>query len=130
MLFGVLKRALGEVLEEFRLSQQQKVIRPVREAEDYISHHYAEKVTLETVANLVQMNASYFSTLFKKETGKSFLNYLHDCRIEHAKELLRTTNETMISIAEQVGYSDAHYFRQCFVKTVGINPSLYRKIYS
>ena len=51
-------------------------------------------------------------------------------RIEKAKELLRTTNETMMSVAEQVGYQDTRYFSQCFVKVVGVKPSLYRKMYS
>lgn len=74
--------------------------------------------------------ASYFSTLFKKETGRNFQNYLTEYRIEKAKELLRTTNETMMSVAEQVGYQDTRYFSQCFVKVVGVKPSLYRKMYS
>lgn len=130
MLFEVLKQAMEEILEELRLGQQQKTLRPVREAEDYIAQHYAEKVTLEEIAELLHMNPSYFSTLFKKETGKNFQNYLQDYRIERAKKLLRTTNETMMSIAEQVGYTDTRYFSQCFVKVVGIKPSLYRKMYS
>lgn len=89
-----------------------------------------EKIGLEEIAKYVGLNASYFSALFKKETGKNFLSYLTEIRINHAKELLRITNDTMSSIAEKVGYADARYFSQCFEKMVGMKPSLFRKLYT
>lgn len=129
-LFDTLQEELCDVLKKFRAGQEQKTARPIRETEKYVAEHYAEKITLEEIAAKLQMNPSYFSALFKKQTGKNFQNYLQDYRIEKAKELLRTTNETMMSIAERVGYTDTRYFSQCFAKVVGVKPSIYRKMYS
>ena len=103
---------------------------PVRKAMEYVENNYMEKIGLEEIAEYVGLNASYFSALFKKETGKNFLSYLTEIRINHAKELLRITNDTMSSIAEKVGYTDARYFSQCFEKVVGMKPSLFRKLYA
>lgn len=120
------------VSEELALRQndlEHQAGRPVRIVLDYISENYAEKISLEEIAETLQMNTSYLSTLFKKETGKNFQTYLTEYRIERAKELLRTTNDTMLHIASQVGYQDVRYFSQSFVKIVGVKPSLYRKMY-
>ena len=56
------------------------------------------------------MSAAYFSTVFKKETGKTFINYLTDYRMEQAVDLLLTKDEKTYIIAEKVGYSDPNYF--------------------
>ena len=96
----------------------------------FVENNYMDKIGLEEIAEYVGLNASYFSALFKKESGKTFLSYLTEIRINHAKEFLRTTNDTMGSIAEKVGYTDARYFSQCFEKIVGMKPSLFRKLYA
>lgn len=129
-LFQTLQANFTEILKTMEAGQQQRVTRPIREAEHYVAAHYGEKITLEDLAAHLQLNPSYFSSLFKQQTGKNFQSYLQDYRMEKAKELLRTTNETMMSIAEKVGYTDTRYFSQSFAKVVGIKPSLYRKLYS
>jgi len=85
---------------------------------------------LEDIANMVGLNPVYFSVLFKKETGMNFSNYLINLRMEKAKNLLRSTNDTMEAIADSVGYKDTRYFSQLFTKTVGIKPALYRRLHS
>lgn len=104
--------------------------RPIRQALQYIEDHYAEKLTLEELADIVELNAVYFSVLFKKETGINFSSYLVNVRMEKAKEILCSTNETIAAVAESVGYKDSRYFSQVFTKTVGIKPALYRKLHS
>ena len=126
----LVEQAIAEELQTQQKELDNQTARPVRMALDYIAENYAQKIGLDEIAEMLQMNSSYFSTLFKKETGRNFQNYLTEYRIEKAKELLRTTNETMMSVAEQVGYQDTRYFSQCFVKVVGVKPSLYRKMYS
>ena len=126
----LVEQAIAEELQTQQKELDNQTARPVRMALDYIAENYAQKIRLDEIAEMLQMNSSYFSTLFKKETGRNFQNYLTEYRIEKAKELLRTTNETMMSVAEQVGYQDTRYFSQCFVKVVGVKPSLYRKMYS
>ena len=126
----LVEQAIAEELQTQQKELDNQTARPVRMALNYIAENYAQKIGLDEIAEMLQMNSSYFSTLFKKETGRNFQNYLTEYRIEKAKELLRTTNETMMSVAEQVGYQDTRYFSQCFVKVVGVKPSLYRKMYS
>lgn len=115
-----------EKLEEKKNNQKKK---PVRAALAYIEQHYNEALTLETVAEQVSLNPVYFSNIFKKETNENFIDYLHKCRIEAAKEILRTEDTPIVNIASIVGYYDAKYFSKMFRKYVGIKPSDYRKIY-
>lgn len=74
-------------------------------------------------------NATYFSEIFKKETGKNFTAFLLEVRIEAAKVLLRDTTKTIYEIAADVGYKDSKFFSQQFTKTVGIKPKEYRRLY-
>ena len=121
---------LISLLNEIRKDKQERTRKPIREALDYIADHYFEKITQEDVCEVLGLNTSYFSTLFKKEVGENFQNYLTKYRMEEAKKLLRDTSETMASIAYKVGYNDTKYFSQTFARLVGMKPSLYRKMYS
>ncbi|MCB6804169.1 helix-turn-helix domain-containing protein, partial [Enterocloster bolteae] len=69
---------------------------------------------------------SYFSTVFKKETGKSFVSYVTDYRMEQAARLLIETNEKSYVIAQKVGYTDPNYFSYVFKRKFGVSPSKYR----
>ena len=125
-----LKKEISDVVADQERQHRMQTRKPVREAIEYIGNHYKEKITLDSICDQLQMNSSYFSTLFKKETGENFQNYLTNFRIEKAKELLVTTQNTMGAVAAEVGYADVRYFSQCFAKIVGMKPSLYRKMYS
>ena len=129
-LLSELKTNVYRILELNGKSKQSESNRPVREAILYIAEHYAEHLTLEDAASSIQINPTYLSTVFKKETGENFLNYLTRYRMDQAKKLLVSTNDTMISIAEQVGYRDVRHFSDTFTRIVGIKPSVYRKVYS
>lgn len=104
--------------------------RPIRVAKQYIREHYSEAITLEDVSEVAGFNTTYFSSLFKKETGKTFLEYLSGVRMEQAKTLLKETNMNVASICEAVGYSDVKYFTKGFTKYTGLKPNEYRKLYS
>ena len=119
------ERFFRQILSERRRSGQA----PVRQAKAYLSEHFRENPTLEQVSDVVGMSPAYFSTLFKKELGIGFSEYLIQLRCEEAKRLMRETGESMNRIAEDVGYLDAKYFSRIFRKTVGIKPSEYRKLY-
>lgn len=69
---------------------------------------------------------SYFSSIFKKEVGKSFISYLTDYRMDIAEDLVLNTDEKSYTIAEKVGYLDANYFSYVFKKKFGVSPSKYR----
>ena len=95
-----------------------------------MEEHYSEKIVLEDLAALVDLNPVYFSVLFKKETDMNIGSYLKQIRMEKAKELLRTTNETIAAIGDSVGYRDSRHFSQSFTKYVGVKPALYRRLHS
>ncbi len=67
-----------------------------------------------------------FFITFKKETGKTFISWLTDYRMDHAADLMLETNEKSYKIAERVGYQDANYFSYVFKKRFGMSPSKYR----
>lgn len=113
-------------LEEKKHNQKRK---PVRDAVQYMEKHYAEDISLEVVAEQVNLNSVYFSNIFKKEIGENFVDYLHKYRMEIAKTMLREEDISIINIAYSVGYHDAKYFSKLFKKYVGIKPTDYRKIY-
>lgn len=103
--------------------------KPVRVIQQYLQEHYAEPVKLEDVSGIAGFNSSYFSALFKKETGKNFSEYLIDLRVARAKVLLTDTQISVTDVAAQVGYSDFKYFTRIFRRESGITPADYRKLY-
>ncbi len=129
-LKNLLKNELGGYLEMSREAIEAESAKPVRQARQYINEHYSEKIVLEDIAEIVSLNPVYFSVLFKKETGTNFSTYLVNVRLEKAKEMLSSTNETIAAVGESVGYKDSRYFSQIFTKTVGVKPVLYRKLHS
>ncbi|MDO4677430.1 MAG: response regulator [Blautia sp.] len=96
----------------------------------------AQKIILENFQNnefsmnqaaaMVNLSPGYFSTLFRQETGMSFVEYLTGIRLEKAKALLMCTNMRSSEIAYEVGYKDAHYFSYIFKKVCGCTPKEYR----
>ncbi len=104
--------------------------RPIRIAKEYIQRNYMNPIGLEEISEMLGFNLSYFSVLFKKETGKNFLEYLTEVRISNAKELLRETNLNIAEICNRVGYLDQKHFIATFKKYAGIKPGEFRKLYS
>ena len=76
------------------------------------------------------INPSYFSTLFRRETGETFSNYMTSMRMKRSKELLKNLKYSISDVSRMVGYQDSKYFSKVFQKTVGIKPSQYRKLYT
>ncbi len=84
-------------------------------------------LTLRRIAGMNGVSESYFSTLFKKETGKSFIQFVTEKRIDFAKNLLRTTNLQIQTVAQHCGILDVHYFSKMFKAKVGKTPKEYRE---
>lgn len=129
-LFLLLKSELLTAYNKAVQNKRGEYERPIRSARKYIQEHYMEPLTLETVSEVAGYNPAYFSTLFKKETGTSFLEYISGIRMEKAKQLLCDTNENIETICREVGYSDVKYFTKGFARYTGLKPAEYRKIYS
>ena len=98
----------------------------IRRVINYIHTHFTEPITLTDAAHYVSLNTSYLSTIFKKETGYSFSQYLSMTRIEHSKLLLKNTDFSILDVAIEVGFDSDSYFCTVFKKFVGISPKQYK----
>ncbi|MBQ7425415.1 MAG: response regulator [Lachnospiraceae bacterium] len=99
----------------------------VAKARDYVADHYADQdLSIDFICNYLGVSSAYFSTVFKKETGKTFVGYLTDYRMEIAERMLLNTDEKTYIIAQEVGYSDPNYFSYVFKKQFGVSPSRYK----
>ena len=99
----------------------------LKEAVSYIEHHYEEEdISLNQVAASVNISPSHFSTIFSKEMGETFIEYLTNVRMERAKQLLRSSTMKTAEIAYAVGYKDAHYFSYLFKKVQKCTPREFR----
>jgi two-component system response regulator YesN len=99
-----------------------------REAIAYLREHYADQsMTLEKICNHLHISTAYFSTIFKKETKKTFHKYLTQLRMDRAMTLLAKGDLRTAQIAEMVGMGEASYFSYSFKKHFGISPSMARK---
>lgn len=99
----------------------------VSRAKEYVHQNYGnEALSLDCICEALGVSNSYFSTIFKKEIGSSFISYLTDYRMDRAASLLIETNEKSYMIAKKVGYSDPNYFSYVFKRRFGVSPSKYR----
>ena len=96
-------------------------------AVEYVRDNYADQdLTIDRICSALGVSAAYFSTIFKKETGKTFIAYLTDYRMARAVELLTEGNEKTYVVAGLVGYADPGYFSYVFKRAFGVSPSRYR----
>ncbi|WP_186429602.1 response regulator [Clostridium sp. BSD9I1] len=129
-LFQYLTMIIEKSLDEIIYNKKQSDTKPIRTAKKYIQENYMSPICLEEIASIVGFNASYFSSLFKKESGVNFLEYLSEVRMNKAKELLRESNLSIAVICQEVGYNDLKHFTKTFKKNTGLKPNEYRKLYS
>ncbi len=92
----------------------------------YIGEHLHEDLRLSVVADIIGINSNHLSTVFKKEAGQSYIEYLNRKRVEHACELLETTDYSAKEIAYRCGYLNPNYFSRIFKKLMNSTISEYR----
>lgn len=98
----------------------------IQSVQHYIQEHYSENITLQTLANQFFLHPNYLSKLFQEKTGRNFIDYLTQVRIENAKKLLQNTYLRIYDICEMVGYESPKYFSKVFKELTGLTPKEYR----
>ena len=96
---------------------------------DYIERNLKRGISLEDVANHVNISTYYLSKIFKKEMGVNFITYVTDRKMDLAKEMLVNTDIPVLNIALDLAYNEANYFSKAFKKKTGLTPSEYREQY-
>jgi AraC-like DNA-binding protein/mannose-6-phosphate isomerase-like protein (cupin superfamily) len=92
-----------------------------------IESNFCEKMTIEQAAKQVSLNPYHFCKLFKKLTGRTFVEYVNLCRMNEAERLLRDSNNTVTEIAAMVGCDNPNYFTKLYKQYKGMTPSQARK---
>ena len=98
----------------------------IAKAQDYIHNNYHKDLSMEEVAELIDLSISHFCMLFKQVSGYTFLEYLTKIRMDKAKYILKNSNVKVYQVAPLVGYQDPRYFTQVFKKITGMTPSEFR----
>ena len=94
----------------------------VKKAIDYIDTRYKDEISLVDISNYLKINKSYFCSIFKKETGKTFTQFLNEVRIDKSKELLLQNNSSMLDIALDVGFNSQNYYNIMFKRITNQSP--------
>src|SRR5262249_51769373 len=124
--------AADELAESFRRALIREEILPphtsalVKQAVGFIQQNYGNPIALQEIADAIGVNRPYLGRIFQQELGLSPWQYLIRYRVLRAKELLRTTNDSITQIAARVGFDTATYFSHIFHREVGCSPRAFR----
>ena len=97
---------------------------------EYIQKNRNSKLTVQDIAGKLNINRSYLSSLFKKETGKSISDFIREEKIRAAANMLKFSEYSYSDIAEYFSFASQSHFIECFRKQTGLSPKEYRKKYS
>jgi AraC family transcriptional regulator len=101
-------------------------IHQLRKVEDYVAAHLAEEISIEALAELVELSSSHFAHVFKESTGMTPLQFITRQRVTRAQQLIRETSRSLIEVALEVGYTSPSHFAQVFRRVVGVTPTEFR----
>ncbi len=99
----------------------------VFKAAEYIKSRFADKITLDEIAEHVSLSRSYLSRIFKEETGESLSAYVNKVRIDKAKLMLLDKDCALVDVVSLCGFEDQSYFTKVFKRLVGVSPKRYRE---
>jgi len=119
------KDVIDKIAEKIDTSKSGSSHRIIIQLLDYINENYNKNIGLNELADMVNMNPAYLSILFKDEVGMTYIKYLTQIRLNHAKELL-LEGYKVIEVSEMVGYNNYHYFCNIFKKNIGKKPNEYK----
>ena len=131
-IFGTLGEALAEeqrrlCRKTFRLSAGDPHREPIEQAIHLIVDHSHEDLALMDIAGAVHMSRATFCRHFKRLTGRTFVNFLNDVRLDHARRLLVEGALGVYQVASESGFRNLSHFNRLFLRRMGRTPSEYRR---
>lgn len=121
-------RLLDKMVHSFRQRTDRLEADAIHQLKQYILSHSQEDISLDSLARKVGLSPIYISKIFKEKQGVNYIDFLTECRIEKAKELIRDTDKSIKEITFEVGYHDPNYFSKVFKKLCNLSPKEYRKL--
>lgn len=122
---------IGVLLEHFKDTSEDKESNGQRHfisrVESYITENISNDISLNSVAEAMNISPNYLSKIFKEETGESFSGFVQDKKLERAAELLLTTKYSVSEISKMAGYANEAYFSKLFKSRYSTTPGQYRK---
>ncbi|MCB9257725.1 MAG: helix-turn-helix transcriptional regulator [Ignavibacteriales bacterium] len=115
-------------VKHFRLLRKIQSNDPVENSIKYMKNNLKLNLTLEMMCEQIGLSPSHFSTLFKKTTGRSPVDYFISLKIQYACHLLDTTKMRIKEISNYLAYEDPYYFSRLFSKIMMVSPTAYRKL--
>lgn len=123
---GVIKNYISLVYTSYGLSIRPGIHWAVQALNGYTEKYYPNSLTLRGLSKIYYLNENYLGRLYKKQMGKPFSAYLNEVRLDKACTLLRTTDDSVISISLATGFNNVTYFNRVFKKQMGMTPTEYK----
>lgn len=131
LLQGLFYQLFSMIVEENSVEEEEGMesLNPyVEKAIDYIKKNYWDDINVNSIVRHINLNRSYFSSLFQKSMGITLQEYLTVFRLSRANELLDMTDESIEEIANNCGYNDPLTFSKAYKRKYGVTPTQHRKI--
>lgn len=118
---------LQHMISEIKDEREKRNVHMIDRAISFIHEKHKEDISMEQVAEYVNLSPYYFSKMFKMQVGETFIDYLTGLRINQAKELIHQQEYSLKEICFEIGYKDPNYFSRVFKKVTGVTPTEYRQ---
>ncbi len=126
-LFFILFSKYG--IENDRKSTVNKSLEKIKVVIKYIEENYANEISVEDMAEELEISSSHFMKLFKNNMHTSFINYLNEYRLSMAAKLLISSNSNIMDISMECGFNNLSYFNRSFKTQYDVTPRQYRELY-
>ncbi|EUJ44157.1 helix-turn-helix domain-containing protein [Listeria rocourtiae] len=129
-MLSILERYVPRLMRDSRedaTSKSQETLEKLQQIFAYVEEHYQETITLQQVADYVGFSSYYFTKLFKRNMGITFMTFVNDYRLSKAKWILLNEETPVTEVAELAGFSSVKTFHHAFKRAMGVSPLKYRR---